>query len=120
MILSQLAFSWLPDNPQSWIFETVGIVASLLVFASFFWSNEKVTRMVNMVGCVVFVVYAILIQSLSVCIINGACFILHVVKLVQMYNRAKKAKNEQSQKGEQPAQTQKEQADLSADESAKE
>lgn len=89
MLLSQLAFAWLPTDPQAWIFEIVGIVASLIVFASFFWSNEKITRIVNMVGCVIFVVYAILIQSLSVCIINSACFILHIVKLVQMRKRAR-------------------------------
>lgn len=93
-MLEQLAFSWLPSDPQSWIYETVGIVASLLVFISFFWSNEKLTRIVNMVGCVAFVVYAVLIQSLSVCVINSACFILHVVKLVQMRRRADKAKKE--------------------------
>lgn len=108
MTISQLAFSWLPSDPQAWAFETVGIVASLLVFASFFWSNEKITRMVNMVGCVAFVIYAILIQSLSVCIINGACFILHVVKLVQMYNRAKKAKNEKQEQTAEKTQSQNE------------
>lgn len=90
MLQLQLAFAWLPDNPQDWIFEIIGIIASLLVFASFFWSNEKITRIVNMVGCVIFVAYAVLIQSLSVCIINGACFILHVVKLVQMRRKARK------------------------------
>lgn len=90
MLLQQLAFGWLPSDPQAWIYECVGIAASLLVFASFFWSNEKITRIVNMVGCVVFVIYAVLIQSLSVCIINGACFILHIVKLVQMYVKKKK------------------------------
>lgn len=90
MIFSQLAFSWLPDNPQDWAFEIIGIVASLLVFASFFWSNERITRIVNMAGCVIFVIYAVLIQSLSVCIINGACFILHIVKLVQMRRKASK------------------------------
>lgn len=89
MLLSQLAFAWLPTDPQAWIFEIVGIIASLIVFASFFWSNEKITRIVNMVGCVIFVVYAILIQSLSVCIINSACFILHIVKLVEMRKRAR-------------------------------
>ena len=118
MTLSQLAFSWLPDNPQAWAFETVGIVASLLVFASFFWSNEKITRMVNMVGCIAFVIYAILIQSLSVCIINGACFILHVVKLVQMYNRAKKAKAEKQEQSFEEKQS--DEKDVSADSSDKE
>lgn len=90
MMLSQLAFAWLPSDPTAWTFEIVGIVASLLVFASFFWSNEKITRIVNMVGCVIFVIYAVLIQSLSVCIINSACFILHVVKLAQMYYKYKR------------------------------
>lgn len=108
MILSQLAFSWLPDNPQAWAFEIVGIAASLIVFASFFWSNEKITRMVNMVGCVIFVIYSILIESLSVCVINSACFILHVVKLVQMYNRAKKAKCGELKQTEQTSQPQEE------------
>ena len=107
MLLSQLAFAWLPSDPTAWIFEIVGIVASLLVFASFFWSNEKITRIVNMVGCVIFVIYAVLIESLSVCIINAACFILHVVKLTQMYLKRKRDRAqssfEQSQ-AEQPQQ----------------
>lgn len=94
MLFSQLAFAWLPTDPKDWIFEIIGIIASLLVFISFFWSNEKKTRIVNMVGCVIFVIYAILIESLSVCIINSACFILHVVKLVQMHKRAKNDKTE--------------------------
>lgn len=107
MLYSLLAFGWLPSDPKDWIFEIVGIVASLIVFASFFWSNEKITRIVNMAGCVIFVIYAILIQSLSVCIINGACFILHVVKLVQMHNKAKRSnsqkQNDLPDNEEQPA-----------------
>ena len=93
MILSQLAeftFPNFPTTTEGWIFEAVGIVASLFVFLSFFWSNEKRTRIINMVGCFVFVVYALLIGSLSVMIMNAACLVLHIVKLVQMHNKAKK------------------------------
>ena len=99
MILFQLAeftFPNFPTTTEGWIFEVVGIVASLFVFLSFFWSNEKMTRIINMVGCVIFVIYALLIGSLSVMIMNGACLVLHIVKLVQMRKRAKNAKNEQS------------------------
>ncbi len=93
MLLSQLAIGFnFPDTVEGWIFEIIGMVASVLVFVSFFWSNEKLTRIVNMTGCVVFVVYGFLIGSLSVCAINGACFILHIVKLVQMYKRNKQNK----------------------------
>lgn len=96
MLLSQLAVGvfQLPTDAQGWIFECVGILASLFVLLSFFWSNEKLTRIINMVGCIVFVIYAILIGSLSVLIMNGACFILHVVKLVQMRKRAQSDKCE--------------------------
>ena len=94
MLLSQLAFAWLPTDPKAWIFEIVGIVASLFVFASFFWSNEKITRLVNMVGCAIFIIYSVLIESLSVCIINSACLILHIVKLIQMRKRAQKNKSQ--------------------------
>lgn len=93
MFLSQMmaAFQF-PDTTEGWIFEVIGIVASIFVFFSFFWSNEKITRIINIIGCVVFVVYAILIGSLSVMIMNGACIILHIVKLVQMHLRKQKAK----------------------------
>lgn len=85
MFLFQLAFAFnFPTTLEGWIYEAVGILASLFVFVSFFWSNEKLTRIINMVGCIVFVIYAILIGSVSVCVMNSACLILHIVKLVQM------------------------------------
>lgn len=100
MIFSQLAFAW-PTTTIGWIYEAVGILASLFVFISFFWSNEKLTRIVNMVGCAVFVVYAVLIGSISVGVMNGACLILHVVKLIKMHTKAKKGKTETVDNAEQ-------------------
>lgn len=112
MLLAQLAeftFPNFPTTTEGWIFEVVGIIASLFVFLSFFWSNEKKTRIVNMVGCVVFVIYALLIGSLSVMIMNSACLVLHIVKLVQMRKRSQNgssqtpdeaAENEQMQQQE--------------------
>jgi len=100
MIFSQLAFAW-PTTTIGWIYEAVGILASLFVFISFFWSNEKLTRIVNMVGCAVFVVYAVLIGSISVGVMNGACLILHVVKLIKMHAKAKKGETETVDNAEQ-------------------
>lgn len=94
--LAQFTFPNFPTTTEGWIFEAVGIVASLFVFLSFFWSNEKKTRIVNMVGCVIFVIYALLIGSLSVMVMNGACLVLHIVKLVQMRNKANKGKSDES------------------------
>lgn len=93
-LLSEFNFPNFPTTTEGWIFEVVGIVASLFVFLSFFWSNEKITRIINMVGCVVFVVYALLIGSLSVMVMNSACLILHIVKLVQMRAKAKRNKSQ--------------------------
>ncbi len=93
MIFSQLAFAW-PTTTIGWIYEAVGILASLFVFVSFFWSNEKLTRIINMAGCAVFVVYAVLIGSISVGVMNGACLILHVVKLIKMHSKSKNNKAE--------------------------
>ena len=120
-MLFQLAEATLfnfPTDLQGWLFEVIGIVASLFVFVSFFWSNEKLTRIINMVGCTVFVIYAILIGSLSVMIMNAACLVLHVVKLVQMYNRAKKAKEEKQEQTTEEKQS--DEKDVSADSSDKE
>ncbi|MCM1194944.1 MAG: YgjV family protein [Firmicutes bacterium] len=89
-MLSLLTFA-LPTTTEGWIYEIVGIVASLFVLISFIWSNEKITRIINMVGCVVFVVYAALIGSISVGIMNGACFLLHVVKLIKIEQNKRKA-----------------------------
>lgn len=100
MMLSQLAIGFnFPDTAEGWIFEIIGMVASVLVFVSFFWSNEKLTRIVNMVGCVVFVVYGFLIGSLSVCAINGACFVLHIVKLVKMHKKPQGDKADEADDG---------------------
>lgn len=98
MLLSQLAFAFnFPTTVEGWIYEAVGILASLFVFVSFFWSNEKLTRIINMVGCTVFVVYAILIGSVSVCVMNGACLILHIVKLVQMHIKKQNGNEQDSE-----------------------
>lgn len=91
MFLTQLAFA-LTDTQLKWIYEAIGIIASAFVLISFLFSNEKKTRIINIVGATVFVIYGILVKAYSTSIMNGALIIVHIVKLVQA---SKKAKNKQ-------------------------
>lgn len=64
----------------NWI-ELIGILATLFVFIGFTQSGENKIRIFNMIGSIIFVIYGLLIGSLSVWLLNGACFILNVIKI---------------------------------------
>lgn len=63
--------------------EIIGLCATLFVLISFTQSDVKKIRYINMIGCILFVVYGVLIHSPSVWILNLICFILHIYKLVK-------------------------------------
>lgn len=79
--------------------EFIGIVASVLVLISFVSSNMKKVRTINTLGCVLFVIYGVLIHSVSVWFLNGACFILQIYKLVKE-NKANKLNENQTEREE--------------------
>lgn len=61
--------------------EIIGIIASVMIAISFFMNGEKHIRAVNMVGSVIFVVYGILIGSISVAFLNTVSIIVNTVKI---------------------------------------
>lgn len=63
--------------------EAVGIVATLFVFIGFTMKGENKIRVFNAIGSAIFVVYGLLIGALSVWILNGACLILNIYKLIK-------------------------------------
>lgn len=73
--------------------EWLGIVASTIILISFLTSNQVKTRIINMVGCVVFVVYGILLPAYSTAFMNGALFIVHIVFLTKYFIGRRKEKN---------------------------
>ena len=73
--------------------EWLGLVASTIVLVSFLMTNQIKTRMINMVGCIAFVVYGLLLPSYSTAIMNGGVFIVHVVFLVKHFVKKHKEKN---------------------------
>lgn len=80
--------------------EWLGLVASAFILVSFLTTNQTKTRLINMVGCVAFVVYGFLIEAYSTSIMNGALFIVHIVYLVKEFNKRKQNKTEQAQQSD--------------------
>ena len=65
---------------MNWI-EVIGIVATIVVLLSFFCSDIKKIRVINGIGSVLFVIYGVLIHSISVSILNFCIIIVQVIKL---------------------------------------
>ena len=72
--------------------EVIGIIATLFVLASFLTSGERNIRIINIVGALIFVVYGILIGALSVWLLNGALFFIHIYKLYKLNKQNKHLK----------------------------
>ncbi len=66
-------------NPA--VVEIIGVLASGLVLVSFLMKGERKIRFINIVGCVIFVIYGIMISSVSVTLMNVALTLVHIVKL---------------------------------------
>lgn len=74
--------------------EWLGIVASAFVLVSFLFSKQTITRLINICGCVAFVIYGILLPAYSTAFMNAALIIVHIVFLVKDYLAKKKAKRQ--------------------------
>ena len=77
--------------------EWLGLLASAFILVSFLTNNQIKTRLINMVGCVIFVVYGFILPAYSTAFMNGALFIVHIVYLTKDYLKAKKEKSDKTQ-----------------------
>ena len=97
-----MIYTLLGDFTIDWSVEWLGIIASAFILVSFLFSKQLITRIINMVGCLAFVIYAtVFIQSFSTAFMNGALFIVHIVFIVKDYVSRKKAKQNDAAKEEQ-------------------
>ena len=89
-----MIYTLLGDFTIDWSVEWLGIIASAFILVSFLFSKQLITRIINMVGCLAFVIYAtVFIQSFSTAFMNGALFIVHIVFIVKDYVARKKSKS---------------------------
>lgn len=64
--------------------EIVGYVASLFVLVSFLMKDIKKLRLINSVGCMLFVVYGILLNfSIPIILTNTAILIINALALLK-------------------------------------
>ena len=61
--------------------ELVGIAATLFILAGFLFNEERTIRRFNIVGSVLYVLYGVLINSISNVLLNGLLIIVHLYML---------------------------------------
>ena len=68
------------------ISEILGYIGTVLVLISFIPKDIKKIRIINIFGCIVWIISAIFSKSYSVMTLNGILMIVHVVHLIKMKN----------------------------------
>lgn len=71
--------------------EWLGIIASAIVLISFLTTDQIKTRMINLVGSAVFVVYGLILPAYSTAFMNMAIVIVQIVFIIKHF-RSKKTK----------------------------
>ena len=72
--------------------EWLGIIASAIVLVSFLTTNQIKTRIINSVGCVVFVIYGLMLPAYSTAFMNIAMLAVHTVFLTKHFIKRHKEK----------------------------
>lgn len=71
--------------------EIIGTIASIIILISFISNKIYKIRIINIIGCTVFIIYGILIKSFSVLLLNSALMLIHVYYLIKEYKNVKKS-----------------------------
>lgn len=66
-----------------WWIESIGLVATLFVLVSFVFNDIKLIRSLNAIGSVLFVIYGLLLGSLSVWVLNGCLLFVHIYYIIK-------------------------------------
>ncbi|MCF8408174.1 MAG: YgjV family protein [Crocinitomicaceae bacterium] len=64
--------------------EYIGYLASLLVLVSFLMKNMTYLRLVNILGCLVFIAYGALLPSIPIIITNAAIVLINSFYLLKI------------------------------------
>ena len=63
--------------------EIIGLAASSLVLVSFLFNKKRTIRILNSCGCIVFIIYGILINSFTTWFFNSVLFFVQIIYLVR-------------------------------------
>lgn len=70
-----------------WAVEALGIVAAVFVAASLVMKSILPLRWVNLVGCVLFVAYGVVIGSIAVWLANGFGVAVNLYRMREIYQQ---------------------------------
>ena len=93
---SLLGISFIEILKNEWL----GIIASAIVLISFLTSNQIKTRIINSVGCIIFVVYGFLLPAYSTAFMNFALLVVHIVFLIKYIIKKRKEKKSTKEENE--------------------
>jgi uncharacterized protein with PQ loop repeat len=68
---------------MNWI-EGLGYIATVVTLLSMVVSDVKLLRGINGLGCLLWIGYGILTNSIPVLLVNTLILIIHIFKLIQM------------------------------------
>lgn len=63
--------------------EILGWIGSAVVMLSYFFKDVVWLRIVNCIGCIVWIGFGILTHSLSVTVMNSIILIVHIIQLLR-------------------------------------
>ena len=66
--------------------ELIGLLATLFVLVSFLQKSEVGIRKFNIIGASLFIIYGILISSISVWLLNAILLGVHIKRLKELSN----------------------------------
>lgn len=93
MVFSLLGISIVQILKDEWL----GLLGSAFVLISFLTSNQIKTRIINLVGCIAFIVYGFLLPAYSTAFMNAAMVVVHVVFLARHFVKRHREKTAQKE-----------------------
>ena len=93
MLTSLLGTTFIEFLQNEWL----GLVASIIILISFLTSNQIKTRIINMVGCIAFVIYGLLLPAYSTAFMNFALVVVHIVFITKHFIKWRKENNSEKE-----------------------
>lgn len=93
MLTSLLGTTFMQFLQNEWL----GLVASIIILISFLTSNQIKTRIINMVGCIAFVIYGLLLPAYSTAFMNFALVVVHIVFITKHFIKRRKENNSEKE-----------------------
>lgn len=70
--------------------ELIGILAGIFVLLSFISKEQKKIRCINIIGCLLFITYGILIKSISIVFLNVSTLTTHIIYFYKEFKNGKR------------------------------